>query len=440
MFADLSIANDGNVVCVGNIGTDLIIQKINITDSTTMWNVPFSSGAANSIELMPNNDLLVMGTTSNHGAGGYDAWLLRLNSNAQLCTNPSQPATPAGTTKLCINPSNTTYTTSGANNATAYVWNISPSNAGVITGTTTSAIVDWTSTYTGTAAISVKGTNGTGCEGIFSNTLLVSVNALPIVSLNSFNSICVNAQPISLSGGTPNGGTYIGTGVANNIFNPITAGVGTSNIIYAYTDPTTTCSNTANQNITVNPLPSVSLNSLPLTISTLGNSITLVGSPQGGVFSGSGVSGNSFNPANAHLGKVNINYSYTNPNGCGTSNSQSTVVYDTLGVVCTSYIYETDTLIINLKTTGINSVSWSTLKIYPNPATDIVYINTSNYSAISSYTVKIENTLGQTVYTSLINQSTMQVNTNQFGGKGTYIVKIIDNNSNIVTTRKIILQ
>jgi hypothetical protein len=356
------------------------------------------------------------------------------------CVQPTQASTPQGTTKLCINPGSTNYTTSGATNATSYTWIITPSNAGTITGTTTNATVQWNNTYTGTASITTKGVNGTGCEGSFSNPLLVTINSLPTVSLSSLNSLCSNSNQIQLTGGLPTGGSYLGTGVSNGYFNPTISGVGTFQITYAYTDQNTTCSNTETKNITVNPLPTVSFNTLPTTISKLGNQITLVGSPSGGTFNGSGVSANNFNPANANLGKININYSYTNSNNCSNSSSQNIIVYDTLGVVCSSYIYETDTLIINVQTTSLNSVNWSTLKIYPNPATDVVFVNTSNYLTINNYTVKIENALGQTIYSNLINQQIMQINTSQFGGRGTYFVKILDNNNNLITTRKIIIQ
>ena len=42
-------------------------------------------------------------------------------------------------------------------------------------------------------------------------------------------------QVFELSGGTPSGGIYSGSGVSNAIFSPINAGVGTHNITYTYT-------------------------------------------------------------------------------------------------------------------------------------------------------------------------------------------------------------
>lgn len=166
------------------------------------------------------------------------------------CIQPSQASTPTGTTQLCVNPANSNYSTIGSTNATAYTWELLPSGAGTITGTTTTAIIDWNSTYTGTATIKVKGTNGT-CIGAFSNTLSVTINQLPTVTLSSLTPVCSNATPFSLTGGTPSGGVYSGTGVSGNSFSPSVAGVGTFSVIYSYTDGNA-CLSSASQNLTVN--------------------------------------------------------------------------------------------------------------------------------------------------------------------------------------------
>jgi hypothetical protein len=64
------------------------------------------------------------------------------------------------------------------------------------------------------------------------------------------NNVCSNAAAFTLSPGTPNGGTYSGTAVTGNMFNPTTAGVGTFPIIYSYTD-VNSCTASATQNIVV---------------------------------------------------------------------------------------------------------------------------------------------------------------------------------------------
>ncbi len=95
---------------------------------------------------------------------------------------PSQAALPTGSTDLCQDPANQNYTTSAASGATSYQWNIWPTTAGTITGTTTSAMVDWNSTFTGTAYIKVMGKNSS-CDGSFSDSLAVVIRAYPVAPI-----------------------------------------------------------------------------------------------------------------------------------------------------------------------------------------------------------------------------------------------------------------
>lgn len=72
----------------------------------------------------------------------------------------------------------------------------------------------------------------------------------PTVTLDSLSPINPAAQPRTLSGGLPTGGTYSGNGVSNGIFNPATAGLGVHPITYSYTSPEG-CGGAATQNIEV---------------------------------------------------------------------------------------------------------------------------------------------------------------------------------------------
>ncbi|MEI6697147.1 MAG: PKD domain-containing protein [Bacteroidota bacterium] len=118
---------------------------------------------------------------------------------------PYKPATPAGTITLCENNSNTVYSSTGSSNATSYLWSISPTNAGTISGTSTSTTIDWNNTYTGIAKISLKGINACG-NGIVSDTLLVNINPLPLKPLTPSGtaSLC---QPAAATIYTTNGST-----------------------------------------------------------------------------------------------------------------------------------------------------------------------------------------------------------------------------------------
>lgn len=277
-------------------------------------------------------------------------------------------ATPSGTTNLCQDSPNASYTTTGATNATSYLWNLTPSGAGTITGTGTTATVNWNDTYTGSAQITVNGINACG---------------------------------------------------SGTLSNPIT--------------------------VTINPLPTVSVNAIPNFINYGAVAVTLSGNPTGGTFTVDGVSTITFNPAAAGLGTHQIIYNYTDGNSCSNSSVISTIVYDTTGVLCTSYdtvyISVTDTLIINAVLTGINPPNnINTIKVYPNPAQTHIYINTGNYASMAGYTIRIDNSLAQVVFQSIINQQQFYVDLSTWSGNGTYFVYIIDDQSNIIDVRKIILQ
>jgi len=89
-----------------------------------------------------------------------------------------------------------------------------------------------------------------GCDSILSTTL--TVNFLPNVTLSNFNpdTICSNSNAVTLPNGSPSGGVYSGTGVNGGIFDPNTAGLGTHNVIYTYTDANS-CINSDSTFITV---------------------------------------------------------------------------------------------------------------------------------------------------------------------------------------------
>ncbi len=95
-----------------------------------------------------------------------------------------------------------------------------------------------------------------GCSDTASRTIVV--NALPGTALSVLNPVCINTSPLTLTGGTPAGGTYFGTGVTAGVFNPATAGTGTFSIGYT-TQNAQGCRDTAFRSITVNALPPASI-------------------------------------------------------------------------------------------------------------------------------------------------------------------------------------
>jgi len=102
----------------------------------------------------------------------------------------------------------------------------------------------------------------------------------------------------------------------------------------------------------------------------------------------------------------------------------------------------TDTLVINANLTGFNPITYqNNIKIYPNPTFSQITIDCgSNYNTLNGYTIKILNSLSQTVYTSLVNKQISTINLKTWTGKGIYIIQLIDGNQNIIENKKIVLQ
>jgi hypothetical protein len=83
--------------------------------------------------------------------------------------------------------------------------------------------------------------------------------------------------------------------------------------------------------------PNASFTGLPATVCQNNGPSQLIGTPTGGQFSGSGISGNTFNPANLSAGTYTITYTSTNLNGCqGVSTQQVTVGTNPVATVTAS--------------------------------------------------------------------------------------------------------
>jgi hypothetical protein len=107
--------------------------------------------------------------------------------------------------------------------------------------------------------------------------------------------------------------------------------------------------------------------------------------------------------------------------------------YDTIKVM--------DTLVINAILSGISAPNnTNRIIVYPNPSKDHITIDYGVFSRMSGYTMKITNTLGQTVFSSPINQQSSFINLSSWTGKGVYYLQIIDKQNSIIENRKIILQ
>ncbi|MFZ9942092.1 MAG: proprotein convertase P-domain-containing protein [Bacteroidia bacterium] len=81
-------------------------------------------------------------------------------------------------------------------------------------------------------------------------------------------------------------------------------------------NPLNGCSNTISSSITVNPLPVVAFNPMPMACTNAGSMQLTHGAPSGGNYSGPGVMNNLFYPVLAGVGNHSLTYTLTDANGC----------------------------------------------------------------------------------------------------------------------------
>ena len=121
---------------------------------------------------------------------------------------------------------------------------------------------DWSTTETAqTISITTDGsytvtyTDGNGCTSTSAPTV-VTVNALPNVTMTSLSDVCDYFASFTLTGGTPAAGTYSGPGITGTQFDPATAGLGTHTITYSFIDGNG-CENSATEDILVDACLSI---------------------------------------------------------------------------------------------------------------------------------------------------------------------------------------
>lgn len=222
---------------------------------------------------------------------------------------------------------NSSYCTTGATSApvvlgaSASAGTFSASPAGLTINATTGEIDLATSTvgnYTVTNTVSATG----GCAGD-SKTFAVSINAGPDATITPVSAVCENDNVINLSAATT-GGTFSGNGVANGLFNPATAGSGLHTITYDVT--VSGCTSSATTVIQVDALPPSVAFTMPSTTCKNDSPIALTGTPSGGIFTGAGVSGTTFDPSVAGVGSHAI--VYTVSSGVCNASKTNTIVVD----------------------------------------------------------------------------------------------------------------
>ncbi len=207
--------------------------------------------------------------------------------------------------------------------------NISPTG-GIFSGTGVSGNNFVPSAGTvGNNPIAYQYTNLHGCVSragfnvVLSDTTVLSPNSTDTV-------VCITEPTFVLTGYTnPVGGSFSGNGVTGSSFSPSVAGVGVSAITYAYTN-LAGCESIYRFNLTVGSETTLVENVTDSSYCLTETAVTLAGfvNPIGGMYSGNGVTGSSFNASVAGIGTSLITYTYLNFSGCESRDSFNLIVGD----------------------------------------------------------------------------------------------------------------
>lgn len=223
------------------------------------------------------------------------------------------PVSAVASQSVCSNSSsiNLTGTPSGG------TW----SGSGVTTGgtfTPSSALVG-----SNVLTYSVAG----ACAGNAQTT--VTVTSAPTVNAGIDQSFCSNGAPYSIVQGSPAGGTWSGNGVTGSIFDPTSTSIGSQTLTYTVTQNECTSSATVDFTVNSTPVPSAGADRI---LCAGGSNVSLIGTPAGGTWSGTGITGGGvFSPLPSNLGNNIVTYSVTQ-NGC-TGSSTATITVNDFPVV-----------------------------------------------------------------------------------------------------------
>ena len=286
-----------------------------------------------------------------------------------------------------------TYTSTSTNNPTSYSWSFPGGNPS--SSTAASQVVTYPTA--GTYNVTLTATNAGGSNAS-NQTGYVTVNAIPsapAITAGGATTFCQGGS-VTLSSSTGSATTWSNSASGSSI---------TVNASGNYTATTTvaSCTSAASNTITVtaNSNPNVIFSGVPMLCVNDGPYTLFQGSPAGGTYSGTGVTGNQFNPATVGVSSTQVTYNYTNGNGCSGS-AQTTVVVD-----------------------GCASISENELDfilVYPNPSTGSFTVSSGEVNMSS---LKVYNALGQVVYEASDLQTTKQDVDLKNMAKGVYTLRVL---------------
>ncbi len=170
--------------------------------------------------------------------------------------------------------------------------------------------------------------------------------------------------------------------------------------------------------VKANAIPTLTVSVTKDTACNLLTMDSLIGKPTGGTFTGTGVTGNNFNPSVAGIGSYTITYHFTDSLGCSNTDSTRIVVNSCAGIQEVS--------------TGNGGFS-----LYPNPNNGTFSLQ-SNIVQVNSR-LEVYNMLGETVINRECNGTLTQID---MGGNvsGLYMYRVITQSGTVAATGKFVVQ
>jgi hypothetical protein len=387
----LSLGSPGNTQQCAPANFDFTLSNFELNSSETIYSVTYGDGGEIQVFNHPPPTIIshiFTGSSCGYSSplGLSDAFWVQISAQnscdaaiaviepIRISSPPVANFTDLPTTTCVNNPVSinnsadlgTNVNSSGCNTDHGMIWSISPSTGWSLTsGTLGSAngqpsnYLTWTSgsnqlsivfSTPGNYTITQRIRNSCG-EDLETNSISVSMNN-NFVSAGVDQSLCLGSSPILLNG-FPSGGIWSGNSLVNSegVFSPNT--VGSYSLVYSI--GAGSCLVSDELNIQVIALPSVEFTLEDTLFCSSDAAITLTsGTPTGGVYFGSGVNGNQFDPSLTFIGESTIGYSYTDFNGC------SNLVNESVAVEICALIS--------------NSDKSKAFHVYPNPSSGIVNI------------------------------------------------------------------
>jgi len=160
--------------------------------------------------------------TNSYYINSYSDSLETNFTNGTITINPIPSASGSitGADSTCQGSNNISYQIGAITNATSYVWDLNPATAGTINGSGTNITIDFSSTYSGQATLSVYGSNS--CGNGTSSSLIIDVIANPSANAGSDATICEDAT-YTLSGQATSQQSVLWTTLGDGTFSNATS-------------------------------------------------------------------------------------------------------------------------------------------------------------------------------------------------------------------------